>query len=77
MFSCKNTTFGGDGKVCTGPGSAWIRIGLAPLIRIRIEVKQAGSGSALVSMRIHNTGFNINSEYTFPEKEAPVLRQTN
>jgi hypothetical protein len=37
-FSRQSPTFW-DGKVWPGSGSAWIRIGLVPWIRIRIEAK--------------------------------------
>jgi hypothetical protein len=43
-FSCKTLTFC-DGKV--GPGSRWVRTGLARWIRIRIKVK------SWIRIRIH------------------------
>ncbi len=40
-----------------GSGSTWVSIGLAPWIRIRIEVK-SGSGSALKPVQIRNSALD-------------------
>ncbi len=58
IFSCKSSTFC-DFKVWPVSGSAWIRIGLAPCIRIQIcSKRKARSRSALKPTRIHNPGKN-------------------